>query len=69
MLAIDRDLKAAKLEAKLLLQIHDELVFEAPEAEVERVVAIARDRMEHAYPLNVPLVVDIGVARNWGDAK
>jgi DNA polymerase-1 len=68
MLAIARDLEAAKLETKMLLQIHDELVFEAPEAEVEQVVAIARDRMEHAYPLEVPLVVDIGVGANWGEA-
>ncbi|HLT37869.1 MAG TPA: DNA polymerase, partial [Enhygromyxa sp.] len=68
MLAIDRDLKAAELRAKMLLQIHDELVFEAPEAEVEQVVAIARERMEHAYPLAVPLVVDVGVGDNWGEA-
>ncbi len=68
MLAIDRDLRAAKLETRMLLQIHDELVFEAPEAEVERVVAIARERMEHAYPLEVPLVVDVGVGDNWAEA-
>jgi DNA polymerase-1 len=68
MLAIHRDMREAKLEAKMLLQIHDELVFEAPEAEVEQVVAIARERMEHAYPLEVPLVVDIGVGANWGEA-
>jgi DNA polymerase-1 len=68
MLAIDRELKAAKLEAKMLLQIHDELVFEAPEAEVEQVVAIARTQMESVYPLRVPLVVDVGVGANWGEA-
>ena len=69
MLAIDRDLKAAKLQTKMLLQIHDELVFEAPEAEVAQVVAIARERMEHAYPLEVPLLVEVGVGANWGEAK
>jgi len=68
MLAIDRDLKAAKLETRMLLQIHDELVFEAPAAEVEQVVAIARERMEQVYPLEVPLVVDVGVGANWGEA-
>jgi DNA polymerase I len=68
MLAIDRDLRAAGLEAKMLLQIHDELVFEAPEAEVEQVMTIARERMEHAYPLDVPLVAEVGVGDNWGEA-
>jgi DNA polymerase I len=65
MLAIASDLREAKLETKLLLQIHDELVFEAPEAEVERVTAIARVRMEHVIDLEVPLVVDVGVGANW----
>lgn len=68
MLRIDAELKAAKLETKMLLQIHDELVFEAPEAEVERVVAIARTQMEQVYPLKVPLVADVGVGANWGEA-
>ena len=68
MLAIDRELKAAKLETKMLLQIHDELVFEAPKAEVEQVVAIARTQMETVYPLEVPLVADVGVGDNWGAA-
>lgn len=69
MLGIDRELRAAKLETKMLLQIHDELVFEAPVAEVEQVQAIARTQMEGAYPLEVPLVVDVGVGDNWAEAK
>ena len=69
MLAIDRELKAAKLETKMLLQIHDELVFEAPEAEVEAVRAMVKAKMETVYPLDVPLVADVGVGANWGDAK
>nr|WP_255215983.1 DNA polymerase I [Pseudenhygromyxa sp. WMMC2535] len=72
MLAIDRDLHAAKLETKMLLQIHDELVFEAPLAEVEQVVAIARARMQsiEGLPeaLRVPLVVDVGVGDTWAEA-
>jgi DNA polymerase-1 len=67
MLAIARELAAANLRAKMLLQIHDELVFEAPDAEVEQVVSIARTQMESVYPLRVPLVVDVGVGANWGD--
>ena len=68
MLAIDRELAAAKLETRMLLQIHDELVFEAPEAEVEQVVAIARAQMEQVYPLEVPLVADVGVGASWAEA-
>ena len=63
MLAIDRELKAAKLQTKMLLQIHDELVFEAPAAEVDQVVKIAKTQMETVYPLEVPLVADVGVGR------
>ncbi|PRP90471.1 DNA polymerase I [Enhygromyxa salina] len=68
MLGIDRELKAAKLEARMLLQIHDELVFEAPVAELEQVMAIARAQMEQVYPLKVPLVVDVGVGTSWAEA-
>ena len=68
MLAIDQDLRDNKLQTKMLLQIHDELVFEAPDAEVEQVKAIAKHQMEQVYPLEVPLVVDIGVGTNWDQA-
>ncbi len=57
------------LQARLLLQVHDELVVEAPEAEVARVVPMIREAMEGAVTLNVPLVVDVGVGPNWLDAK
>jgi DNA polymerase-1 len=52
-----------------VLQIHDELLFEAPESEVDAVVALVRDRMEHCVPLDVPLVVDVGYGRSWAEAK
>ena len=68
MLAIANDLHAAKLGTRMVLQIHDELLFEGPEAEVEQVCAIVRQRMEHAHPLRVPLVVDIGVGKTWSEA-
>ncbi len=54
---------------RMLLQIHDELVFEAPEDELDEVVALVRDRMEHCIPLDVPLVVDVGFGRSWAEAK
>ncbi|MCB9731779.1 MAG: DNA polymerase I [Deltaproteobacteria bacterium] len=69
MLDIAGRLREQKLETKMLLQIHDELVFEAPESEVETVSALVKDAMEHAATLSVPLVVEIGVGGSWADAK
>ncbi len=53
---------------RMLLQVHDELVFEIPEADAEPAAALIRDTMTHAYPLRVPLVVDVGYGRSWLDA-
>lgn len=69
MLAIDAAFQQKQLATRMLLQIHDELVFEAPEAEVEVVCQIVKDLMEHHVTLDVPLVADVGVGPNWGDAK
>jgi DNA polymerase-1 len=52
----------------MILQVHDELVLEVPEAEVEAVKTVVCEEMERALPLNVPVVVDVGVALNWLDA-
>lgn len=68
MLEIARRLEAEKLEARMLLQIHDELVFECPPAERDALVALARDAMENAVKLSVPLVVDIGWGESWAEA-
>jgi len=61
-------LRAEKLSARMLLQVHDELVFEAPEAEVDATIAIAKRVMEGAASLSVPLDVEAGVGDNWDDA-
>ena len=58
----------AGLKARMLLQVHDELIFEVPEAEVEATAQVAREIMEGAAHLSVPLVVDTGVADTWADA-
>ena len=55
--------------ARMILTVHDELLFEAPEAAAEETVAIVRDRMENAVALKVPLTVDVGVGTNWKEAK
>jgi DNA polymerase-1 len=53
----------------MLLQVHDELIFEAPPEEVEAMSLLVRDNMENVATLRVPLVVDIGVGPNWLEAK
>ena len=62
----------AGLPAKMLLQIHDELIFEVPEAEVEKTARIVRNVMENAHKpavhLDVPIVVDAGSGKNWAEA-
>ena len=68
MIRIPDALARAGLAARMLLQVHDELVFEVPEAEVEETVAVARRVMEGAAHLAVPLVVDCGVGGTWEEA-
>lgn len=62
-------LGAGGYRTRMLLQVHDELVFEAPEDEVERVRPLVKGLMEGAAALSVPLVVDVGVGKNWLEAK
>ncbi len=68
MVRLPRALAEAGLKSRLLLQVHDELLFEAPEAEVEALTALARRVMESAAELAVPLVVETGAGRTWADA-
>jgi DNA polymerase-1 len=68
MVRLPRALKDAGLSARMLLQVHDELLFEADEAEAEAVAALAREVMEAAATLSVPLVVETGIGRNWAEA-
>jgi DNA polymerase-1 len=68
MLAVDAALKAEGLRTTMLLQVHDELLFEAPDAEVEQVKALAVKGMSSVAQLKVPLKVDVGAGRSWADA-
>ena len=68
MIRVPEALARAKLKARMLLQVHDELLFEAPESEIEKTIKTVRKVMEDAAHLRVPLVVDAGVADNWADA-
>jgi DNA polymerase-1 len=62
-------LRDAGLETRLVLQIHDELLFEAPEAEADAASGIVREQMEGAFAMDPALRVDIGVATDWLAAK
>ena len=67
MLRVDRALKQQQLKARLLLQVHDELILEAPDAEVDTVKALLKQEMEHVVELAVPLRVSIESGSCWGD--
>ncbi len=68
MVKIPEALNARNLKARMLLQVHDELIFEAPDNEVDEVIKIAKKFMETAAHLSVPLLVDVGVGKNWAEA-
>ncbi|MET4780240.1 DNA polymerase I [Glaciihabitans sp. UYNi722] len=65
MLGVAHDLSSKKLSSRLLLQVHDELVFEVAEGELDVLTDIVRDRMGHAADLKVPLEVQVGSGKNW----
>ena len=69
MINIARELRERKMPAKIILQVHDELVLEAPEAEAEAVGCLVKEKMEGAAELLVPLRVDLNIADNWMDMK
>lgn len=68
MIQIQKDITDNKMKSKMIIQVHDELVFEAAEDELEDLKSIVKSRMEKAVDLNVPVVVDIGVGKNWEEA-
>lgn len=68
MIRVARALEREGSKARMLLQVHDELLFEVPEAEVAALAALVKRVMEGAAQLSVPLVVETGVGKNWGEA-
>jgi DNA polymerase-1 len=68
MLGIHDDLRSAQLSSRMLMQVHDELVFEVADGELENLTAIVTDRMGHAADLRVPLNVQVGIGTNWDQA-
>jgi DNA polymerase I len=67
MIRIDAALQQCGLQSRMTLQVHDELVFEVPEAEVNTMRTLVREQMENVHPLSVPLLVEIGIGKNWRD--
>jgi DNA polymerase-1 len=69
MIQIDEELRLRKLKSRMLLQVHDDLLFEVPENEIELMRGLVREKMESVHKLSVPLLVELGVGPNWRDVK
>lgn len=69
MIDVSKQLAEARLQTKMILQVHDELVFEVPENELKEVTPVIKSLMENALPLSVPTPVELKVGENWGEMK
>jgi DNA polymerase-1 len=69
MIRIEEEIERRGMQAGMLLQVHDELLFEAPPEEIDQVRKLAKAGMEGVSKLDVPLIADVGVGVNWRDAK
>jgi len=69
MIRIDAEIRQRKLRSRMLLQVHDELVFEVPKAELDEMKRLVEQQMENVHELKVPLKVELGVGPNWRDLE
>jgi len=69
MIRIDAELRQRNLQSRMLLQVHDELVFEVRESELDAMEQLVTQQMEEVYELKVPLKVELGVGPNWRDLE
>ncbi len=69
MIELEPAIKNAKLKAKMLIQVHDELVLECPQDELAATIALVKDTMENAYKLDIPLSTDARYGSNWAELK
>ena len=69
MIDIYNEFKKQNIKSKMLLQVHDELIFNVFNEEIDKVTKIVNDKMDNAYKLDVPLKVDINIGNNWAEAK
>ena len=69
MINLDNIFKKEKFGTKMILQVHDELVFEVPEKELKQVAPVIKKEMEEAMPLSVPIIVELKIGKNWGETE
>ncbi len=69
MVGISGKIKSDGLKTKMIMQVHDELVFEVPEPEMTVVSKMVREIMQDCFPISVPIIVDLKVGPNWADMK
>lgn len=68
MISLDKEIQTNNLDMRMIMQVHDELVFEIKESQVDDAIKIINEKMENAAELSVPLVVDVGIGMNWDEA-
>jgi DNA polymerase-1 len=68
MIELDKEIQTGKFDMRMIMQVHDELIFEIKESQVDEAIMLIKDKMEHAADLAVPLVVDVGIGLNWDEA-
>lgn len=68
MIDLDKEIQTGKLDMRMIMQVHDELIFEIKESQVDDAIKIITEKMENAAELSVPLVVDVGIGINWDEA-
>jgi len=68
MIDIHNEIKRLNLKSRMIMQVHDELVFEVHEDELLIMKSLVKEKMENAIKLDVPVVVDIGIGKNWEEA-
>ena len=69
MINIQKELPNISPKTKMIMQVHDELIFEVPEKETEKVAKFVKETMEQAHKFSVPIVVDVAIGDNWSEAK
>jgi len=68
MIDLDKEIQSGNLDMRMIMQVHDELIFEIKESQVDDAIKLITEKMESADDLNVPLVVDVGTGINWDEA-
>ena len=68
MIELDKEIQTGKFDMRMIMQVHDELVFEIKESQVDAAVKLIKEKMESAAELSVPLIVDVGIGSNWDEA-